>query len=127
MASTPILLVEDDPDIRELFAETLRQAGIQVTTAENGFEALRLLRESRLAPSGILLDLMMPVMDGYAFLYERRKDPNLASIPVAVVTAAHTVNLAQMGPGVEVVPKPVDAPRLLSVVNGLRERSSARD
>jgi CheY-like chemotaxis protein len=127
MASTPILLVEDDPDIRELFAETLRQAGIQVTTAENGFEALRLLRESRLAPSGILLDLMMPVMDGYAFLYERRKDPNLASIPVAVVTAAHTVNLAQMGPGVEVVPKPIDAPRLLSVVNGLRERSPARD
>jgi CheY-like chemotaxis protein len=127
MASTPILLVEDDPDIRELFAETLRQAGVQVATAENGFEALRILREGGFVPSGILLDLMMPVMDGYAFLYERRKDPTLASIPVAVVTAAHTVNLAQMGPGVEVVPKPVDAPRLLSVVNGLRERSSARD
>jgi CheY-like chemotaxis protein len=127
MASAPILLVEDDPDIRELFAETLRQAGVEVATAENGFEALRLLRESSFVPSGILLDLMMPVMDGYAFLYERRKDPSLASIPVAVVTAAHTVNLAQMGPGVEVVPKPIDAPRLLSVVNGLRERSPGRE
>jgi CheY-like chemotaxis protein len=127
MASTPILLVEDDPDIRELFAETLRQAGVQVATAENGFEALRLLRESSFVPSGILLDLMMPVMDGYAFLFERRKDPILASIPVAVVTAAPRVNLAQVGPGVEIVPKPIDAPRLLSVVNGLRERSPVRD
>src|SRR6516164_6462037 len=127
MASTPILLVEDDPDIRELFAETLRQAGVEVATAENGFEALRLLRESSFVPSGILLDLMMPVMDGYAFLFERRKDPILASIPVAVVTAAPRVNLAQVGPGVEIVPKPIDAPRLLSVVNGLRERSPVRD
>jgi CheY-like chemotaxis protein len=126
MTNDAILVVEDDPDIRELLAETLHQAGLHVATAENGFEALTLLREGRFAASGILLDLMMPVMDGYAFLYERRKDPSLASIPVAVVTAAHTVNLSQMGPSVEIVRKPIDARRLLAVVGELRQRAPAR-
>jgi CheY-like chemotaxis protein len=126
MTNDQILVVEDDPDIRELLAETLRQVGVQVAVAENGFEALTLLREGRFVPSGILLDLMMPVMDGYAFLYERKRDPALASIPVAVVTAAHPVNLSEMSSGVEIVQKPIDSRRLLAVVNRLCQRAPVR-
>lgn len=79
------LIVEDDPTNRSILARQLRKQGRDVTEAANGEEALQLARENR--PDMILLDLMMPVMDGFGFLQELRKHRDLQSIPVVVVTA----------------------------------------
>jgi CheY-like chemotaxis protein len=87
---TMILLVEDDDDVREAVAEVLREHGYDVAWAADGAEAMRALR-SGLRPSAILLDLMMPVMDGFAFRAEQRSDPALAPIPVIVVSAGRSL------------------------------------
>jgi CheY-like chemotaxis protein len=85
--SSHILVVEDDPDIRESVVEILADEGHVVTSAGDGREALDLLQSASPAPDLILLDLMMPVMSGYQFREEQLKLPAFASIPVLVVTA----------------------------------------
>jgi CheY-like chemotaxis protein len=107
----PILLVEDDVDVREGLADALRDLGFEVVTAVNGRDALNLLVERKVAPAVILLDLMMPVMDGYRFLEELRKHDGLAGIPIAVVTAGHGVDGARLGE-VPIIPKPIKLPQL---------------
>ena len=82
-----VLIVEDDLDTREMLARFLEIAGYQVVLAANGVEALKVLRGGAVA-SVILLDLMMPVMDGWQFRDEQRRDPSMSHIPVVVVTAA---------------------------------------
>ena len=91
--SRPVMIVEDDFDVRTLFAESLNEAGYEVETASNGLEALDLLRELRgdhdtRRPGVILLDLMMPIMDGWEFRRQQQDDPKLSSIPVVAITAA---------------------------------------
>ena len=81
-----VLVVDDDTDIRETIGSVLEDAGYAVATAANGEEALRYLR-SHDAPKLILLDLMMPVMDGIEFRTRQRQDPALARIPVVVISA----------------------------------------
>jgi CheY-like chemotaxis protein len=81
-----ILVVDDDHDIREVIAESLAQDGYLVSTAPNGKVALEQAHARR--PDLIVLDLMMPVMSGEEFLAARREDPELATTPVVVVTAA---------------------------------------
>jgi CheY-like chemotaxis protein len=81
-----LLVVEDDEMIREALTELLRDEGAQVTPTVNGREALQELRASR-AVDLILLDLMMPVMDGWEFRVEQRNDPVLASIPLIAMSA----------------------------------------
>ncbi len=81
----PVLLVEDDTDTREMMARTLEKFGWTVTQAANGREALDALEHD--VPRLILLDLMMPVMDGFDFLMEMRARPEWETIPVIVVTA----------------------------------------
>ena len=85
--SGKVLVVEDDDDIRECLADVLSEEGYTVETAENGREALQLLRRFR--PCVILLDLMMPVMDGWELLGELRSDGDWATLPVVVVSAAN--------------------------------------
>ena len=80
-----------------MLAETLEDRGFEVITAANGLEAIDLVRSMAAPPSIILLDLMMPVMDGYGFLEERKKDAALASIPVAIITAGHGMDTSQLG------------------------------
>ncbi|HYO51868.1 response regulator [Archangium sp.] len=82
-----ILVVDDDSDIRGSVADALEEEGYRVVCASNGKDALHLLRDERLRPDLILLDMMMPEMDGWAFRGEQRKDAELASIPVVVFTA----------------------------------------
>src|SRR5439155_12456386 len=80
-----VLVVEDDTDGRETLAELLEAEGYPVARAANGRQALDYLQ--RAGPPGlILLDLLMPVMDGYQFRQRQRQDPVLASIPIAVVS-----------------------------------------
>ena len=85
--SATVLVVEDDPAIREYIAFVLDDAGYKQAWAANGQEALAYLR-SHAAPTLILLDLMMPIMDGRAFRAEQQRDPALADIPVVMLTAS---------------------------------------
>lgn len=81
-----ILVVEDDPDLGQLVAEVLESAGYRTAVAGNGAEALDRLQTID-HPDLILLDMMMPVMDGWKFHEEQQKVPAFASIPVITVTA----------------------------------------
>ena len=81
-----ILIVEDDSDLREALSEVLRDEGYSVESAADGREALDRLRRD-LRPSLILLDLTMPVMNGWQFRAEQRRDPALSEIPVVVLSA----------------------------------------
>jgi CheY-like chemotaxis protein len=82
-----VLIVDDDDDIRQAMIEVLEEHGLPAIGAANGSEALVKLREASALPCVILLDLMMPLMDGAAFRDEQLKDPALAAIPVVVVSA----------------------------------------
>ena len=85
-AAHPVLIVEDEEDIRDLVVELLTSQGYAVCVAGHGADALAQLRAGY-KPCLILLDLTMPVMDGWTFCQEREKDPSLAGIPVVVVSA----------------------------------------
>ena len=82
-----ILIVEDDLDVARLLGEVLESEGYDTAIAANGREALDHLQKNNHRPDLILLDMMMPVMDGWKFREEQRKLPALASIPVVTVTA----------------------------------------
>ncbi len=81
-----VLVVDDNPDFRTTVAEILGEEGFAVDAAQNGHEALELLRTRR--ADVILLDVVMPEMDGHEFMAQLRRDPSLAAIPVVVSTAA---------------------------------------
>jgi CheY-like chemotaxis protein len=111
----PVLIVDDDEDIRDIVATLLRDAGFEVAEARHGEEALERLGDAEL-PCLILLDLMMPVMDGYRFRARQLESPRLAAIPTIIFTAGAT------GPGVDalgaqaVLRKPIDAAALVRTV-----------
>jgi CheY-like chemotaxis protein len=112
-----VLIVEDDPDIRDTIAQILQEEGYDVAAASNGKEALDKL-ESGPVPKLILLDLMMPVMDGWLFRAEQQKrDRSIADIPVVVLSAdgnvrQQAVNLKANGH----LRKPVGIDALLETV-----------
>ncbi len=81
-----VLVVDDEADMVDIMALVLESSGYSVLTARNGLEAFEILRTRR--PCVILLDLMMPGMDGWQFRTAQRGDPELAGIPVVVVTGA---------------------------------------
>jgi CheY-like chemotaxis protein len=114
--STSVLIVEDDLDIRDTLALILRGKGYSVAGAANGEEALAYLRHAA-QPCLILLDLMMPVMDGTQFRTEQQKDPELADIPVVVVSADGAVHqkAASIGAAAS-LKKPIDLDVLLDLV-----------
>jgi two-component system, chemotaxis family, chemotaxis protein CheY len=81
-----VLVVEDDPELLLSLSEVIESEGYGVSCARHGLEALGRLRGGD-RPSVILLDLMMPIMNGWQFRYEQRQDSDLAKIPVVVVSA----------------------------------------
>jgi CheY-like chemotaxis protein len=87
MSKKDILLVEDSKDIQALLMNVLKSSGYNVQTVLNGKEALEVLSKNSSLPSVIMLDLMMPVMDGYEFRMQQLLDPKLSQIPVLVMTA----------------------------------------
>jgi CheY-like chemotaxis protein len=113
----PVLVIDDDAAICEALTPLLVEEGYRVVTAGNGSEALQRLR-SGLRPCAILLDLMMPVMDGWDFRAEQMRDPEIADIPVIIVTAAgftaKTV-MAQLG-AADFVNKPPPPKALLDAI-----------
>jgi CheY-like chemotaxis protein len=107
-----VLTVDDDPDLLEVTSFVIEQEGMAVETARNGEEALAILRTGR-RPSLVLLDLMMPVMNGWEFLNEVAKEPPFSQIPIVVLTAGEHVHVTG---AVEVLSKPMDLTALLRVV-----------
>jgi CheY-like chemotaxis protein len=122
-----ILIVDDDPDIRDALEELLADRGFTVLAASNGAEALKLLRMQSAPPSIILLDVMMPVMDGYGFLEERRKDPELSRIPVAIITAGQGVDLSRLGGTMPVLYKPINLQELMLALGSVSKRPAEDD
>jgi CheY-like chemotaxis protein len=115
-----ILLVEDDLAIRDALAEVLEGLGYSVRCAGNGAEALELLAREEL-PTLIVLDLMMPVMDGFAFRRAARRDPRLADIPVMVVSASDLTTVPRLAEleAAAFLAKPFELERFVAEVHRL--------
>jgi signal transduction histidine kinase/CheY-like chemotaxis protein len=111
---TPILVVDDDPDVRQLLQRHLLAEGFQVLTASSGEEGLRIAREVQ--PRAITLDVMMPGMDGWSVLSELKKDPHLAQIPVLLCTILDDKNLGFALGASEFLTKPVDRDLLVALL-----------
>ena len=107
-----VYIVEDDTELRRTLGEALEAQGYAVVSAANGAEALRALRTDEARPCLILLDLMMPVMNGYEFREHQRADPALAEIPVVVISAHERSGFEAD----EFLSKPIALRRLLAVV-----------
>jgi two-component system chemotaxis response regulator CheY len=106
-----VLVIDDDPDLLEVTRFVLEGEGLRVETARNGQEALERLHAGTL-PDLVLLDLMMPVMNGWMFLEAVAKVPSFREIPIVVLTAAEPEGI----PGaVEILRKPVELGVLLEV------------
>jgi DNA-binding response OmpR family regulator len=115
-----ILLVEDSPDLRSLFARVLRGNGFEVCEAANGREALDLL--TGFDPDVILTDLMMPEIDGFELIRRLRAMASIAGIPIIAMTAAVTsqavFDLRRTG-AADLLTKPVNSQTLLARLNEL--------
>ncbi len=121
ISARQILLVEDDADIREALADVLRQAGYSVACAGDGKQGLDQLQRGP-RPDVILLDLMMPVMDGLAFRAAQLDRPDVAHIPVVVLTADGRYHERHPGPPVDAaLAKPFDVGELLATIARLVE------
>jgi CheY-like chemotaxis protein len=91
MGGREVLVVEDDTDLRESLSQVLRDHGFEVTPATNGREALDLLRGG-VRPSVILLDLMMPELNGWQLAATLRREPGLSQIPQVVISGCMDEN-----------------------------------
>ena len=112
-----VLIVDDDKDIRDALTEVLADEGFLVKSATNGQEATEWLRTNAGTTRVILLDLMMPVMDGSTFLSLRESDPVLSSIPVVVMTAHGNVKPSSRPDVGAWISKPIDLDRLISAIH----------
>ncbi len=111
-----VLVVEDEDAIGEVMVDVLRDEGYEVRRARHGREALELLQHWM--PSLIVLDLMMPIMDGRAFREEQRRVPTIADVPVVLISGAREVEARCQEIGaVAALEKPFDIESLLSVVS----------
>jgi CheY-like chemotaxis protein len=111
-----ILVVEDDVDIRDALTLVLQGEGYQVDSAANGREALDHLRQGSRA-NLIVLDLMMPIMDGWQFRQEQERDPDLAAIPVMIVSGDGNVKQQATNIGaIDYARKPIDLDLFVGLV-----------
>ena len=110
----PVLIVEDDADLREMMAQLLSLEGFQTSTVSNGREALQYLAGGD-KPEVILLDLMMPVMDGWEFRRKQQSDPDLSGVPVIVLSAIDQTRAADLH-AQAFLKKPLDFDRLVRLV-----------
>jgi CheY-like chemotaxis protein len=117
-----ILLVDDDPLTRRGLTMALEGAGYSVRQAAHGLEALQMLQDPP-RPDLIVLDMVMPVMNGWEFIGRQRQDPLLAAIPVIVFTAAYEAvpRAAAALQVAKVLPKPVDCFETLAAISELFE------
>ena len=117
-----MLIVDDDENIRESLREAFEEEGHEAATAANGREALELLNHSSPRPDVVILDLVLPVLDGGRVYQAMQADAALSKIPVIVSTS----NPARAPSGVVVVPKPLKLDRLLDSVAALFRDDAAK-
>jgi two-component system, chemotaxis family, chemotaxis protein CheY len=114
-AAPNVLIVDDDADIRDAFQEVLEMEGYDAVACANGQEALKHLRQAAPRPALILLDLMMPEMNGAEFLVElKRSLPEAGKIPIVILSAVG--ERAQIPEGLPFIRKPIDLDTLLSTI-----------
>lgn len=120
------LVVDDDDDLRETLVSTLQDEGLCAAAARNGLEALSWLRAGR-RPGVILLDFSMPLMDAPAFRREQRADPDIAGVPVVLMSASRAFEIEGDPEPLPRLLKPVSLDRLIDVVRQYRECQGARE
>ena len=109
------MIVEDERNIQEVLRLSLEMENYEVITADNGKMALDLLSSIAILPSAILLDLMMPIMNGWEFADAVSKNSRFSKIPIILVTAYG--DRAQSIPSMALIEKPVDLNVLIETVN----------
>lgn len=118
--STTILLVDDDLDLREAAAEALEDAGYSVVRADDGRRALDEMTRGGLRPDLILLDMMMPNLDGWGFRVAQKQVPDIAGIPVVALTAyALTDDERNQLDAAAILRKPVALEELMQAVESV--------
>ncbi|WP_133478427.1 response regulator [Cognatilysobacter segetis] len=125
-----ILIVEDNPDIRDIFRTLFELEGFDVHVAENGQDALHRLDDDHVEPCLILLDLSMPVMDGWTFLDVLHGREDGDRIPVTVLSANVDPTLSRdlkSRYGVRVLRKPASVEALLGIAKACREQGQPAD
>jgi DNA-binding response OmpR family regulator len=118
-----ILIVEDNSELLELMRLALKQAGFRTATASNGADALTVAQEA--APDAVVLDLVLPELDGFAVCESLRRNPATAGIPIIVLTglSSEFARLASLEAGAdEYVTKPVSLETLVSTIRQLLRR-----
>jgi GAF domain-containing protein/DNA-binding response OmpR family regulator len=113
-----VLVIDDEPAVRDLMQRALGREGFRVVTAAGGEEGLRLARELR--PEAITLDVLMPGLDGWAVLSALKADPALADIPVIMLTIMDDKNLGYALGAADYLTKPIDRERLSAVLKRYR-------
>src|SRR3954454_24020766 len=122
-----VLVVDDDDAIREALCDLLDDAGFAAVGARHGLEALKVIAASDAAPTFILLDLMMPVMDGWAFCDSRGKNRALREIPVIAISAADLPE-SERPPAIDAfLMKPIDMAQFAGLAVRITGRTSARN
>jgi two-component system chemotaxis response regulator CheY len=116
-----VMVIDDEPDHRSMMREVLEEEGYSVETAEHGADGLGQLRAG-LRPDVIVLDLRMPVMDGWTFLKELKREASFGSIPIVVTTQAGERVLASAPVSAGYLAKPFEAHRLIETVQACLER-----
>jgi CheY-like chemotaxis protein len=116
--SNTVLVIDDDPAVRDLMKRFLVKEGFRVETAPDGEEGLRRARQLR--PDAITLDVMMPKMDGWEVLVALKADPELADIPVVMLTVADNRNIGFALGAADYITKPIDRERLVRILGRFR-------
>jgi DNA-binding response OmpR family regulator len=116
-----VLIIDDDPATRDLLQRFLRKEGFGVYSVSSGQEGLRLAKDVR--PTAITLDVMMPGMDGWAVLSALKGDPDLADIPVIMLTLLDDRSIGYALGASDYLIKPIDPSRLSAVLNKFRRES----
>jgi CheY-like chemotaxis protein len=118
-----VLVVDDDPELREIMEAVLAKAGYSVVVAADGHEGLKLMRSVR--PALVFLDINMPIMDGAEFRESQRRDPDMIRIPTVVMTAANTEPLLDLAVE-ETLRKPFHLDDLMRIVRRHVVRAEGR-
>jgi signal transduction histidine kinase/DNA-binding response OmpR family regulator len=113
-----VLVIDDEPAMRDLMQRFLAKEGLHVVTAASGEQGLRLAKE--LGPLAITLDVMMPGMDGWAVLAALKADPEVADIPVIMLTMLDDKNLGYALGASDYLTKPLDRERLMAILRKYR-------
>jgi CheY-like chemotaxis protein len=123
MGRPPILVVDDDEDVRTMLCIVLSAEGYRVTGAADGLEALALIRRDG-PPALVLVDLMMPRMNGEDLIKTMTQDPMLARVPVAIISGQMTTRTPAQAPAVIArLVKPVEIDELLTLVQRFADQT----